>query len=192
MNNRVKVSSVIYLIGILLVTSCSAPQEVYNPSSQASSCPTSATLFCPTPAAQAMPEITFWRTSLAGMAHAIITFDKNDKVSMQTGAIFNRNRELMIDVVAKDNAYLNYVVWIVTLDPDKTIEDLKKVTNPITPPTWVNIIGAVVTTPMSRAFYADKTPIKPDNGPIYFTLQVEGPGPRKIVDHLGPLEFYTP
>jgi len=193
MNNRVNATSVIFLIGMLLVTSCSAPQEVFNPTSAGSSCPTSAPVYCPTPAAQAMPEITFWRTSLAGMAHAILTFDKNDKASYQrTGVPLNGNGELFIDVVAKDNAYLNYVVWIVTLDPGKTIDDLKNWTNPITPATWINIIGAVVTTPMSRALYVDAETINADEGPIYFVLQVEGPGARKFIDHFGPLEFYAP
>jgi hypothetical protein len=189
----VNATSVFFLIGILLVTSCSADQEVFNPTSAGLSCPTSAPLYCPTSAAQAMPEITGWRISLAGMAHAILTFDKNDKVSMQTGGLtFTGHEGLMIDVVAKDNAYLDYIVWIETLDPGKTVDDLKKLTDPIHPPSWVHLIGAVATTPMSRTFYADATPIKPENGPIYFTLQVEGPGPRKYVDHLGPLEFYTP
>jgi len=190
MNNRVKVGSVIFLIGMLMVTSCGAPQEVYNPSSQASSCPTSATQFCPTPAAQAMPEMTNWRITVAHRAGAIITFDQNDKASIQTVATFTGNSGLGIDVVANDNAYLNYIVWIETLDPGKSIDDLKKLTNPVTPPAWAHIIGVVITTPMSRALYVGTTPIKPDNGPIYFTLQVEGPGARKFIDHLGPLEFW--
>ncbi len=192
MNHKLNLTPVVLLIVVVLVvTACSAPQEVSNPTSAALACPTSAAQYCPTPAAQAMPEINNWRLVVARNAQAIITFDNNDNASMQLGATFTENGGLAIDVVANDNAYLNYVVWIVTLDSGKTIDDLKKWTNPVTPAAWIHIIGAVVTTPMSRALYADLTPIKADNGPIYFVLQVEGPGARKFIDHFGPLEFYS-
>lgn len=94
----------------------------------------------------------------------------------------------MIDVVAHDNAYLNYIVWIAYLDPGKTIDDLKKQTDPINPPSYMHFIGAVLATPMSRTSFVDMHEIDPSKGPLYFTCQVEGPVTRKFVGQLGPLK----
>jgi len=96
---------------------------------------------------------------------------------------------LAIDVVAKDHGYQNYIVFISYLDPGKTLDDLKKTTDPINPPSWLHLMGAVLATPMSRTAYMDSETIDAARGPIYFTCQVEGPVARKFIDQLGPLEF---
>jgi hypothetical protein len=192
MNPRQFFTRGILLTLVMLVSSCATPQAALDPTSEPLFCPTSEPLSCPTTAAQAMPEITGWRMGMATDANAFITFDSGDKCTMQKVRPLRDGRGLSLDLVAKDNNYQDYIVWIETLDPGKTLDDLIKLTDPITAPTWAKIIGAVLVTPMSRTFYADAETINAAEGPIYFTCQVEGPVARKFINHLGPLEFEAP
>lgn len=181
MNHKMSFTCGILLVMAVILAACATPQ--------ATPCPTSEPQTCPTTAAAAMPEMTGWRWKMAKEANAIITFEPGDKCSMQFVRKVVGGGQLAVDVVANDNAYQNYVVWILTLDPGKTLDDMKKITNPLGPPTWAHIKAAVLASPMSRAFYADAETIEAAEGPIYFTCQVEGPVNRKFIDHLGPLEF---
>lgn len=186
MNHRKIIARGITLILVMIMLAgCTAPAAAPT----AATCPTSASQSCPTAAAQAMPEISGFRWSMAGLANAIITFEPGDKCSMQVVSQVKEGEGLVVDLVAKDHAYQNYIVWISYLDPGTTLEDMKNYTDPINPPSWLNIIGAVMATPMSRAFYADMETIDAARGPIYFTCQVEGPVARKFIDQLGPLEI---
>lgn len=185
MNHRKIIARGITLILVMIMLAgCAAPAVVPT----TAPCPTSAPQSCPTAAAQAMPEISGWRWAVAAEDNAIITFGPGDTCSMKVVNQVFEGEGLAIDVVANDHAYQNYIVWIVTLDPGKTLEDLKKTTDPITPPSWLHLIGAVLATPMSRATYLDSETIDAARGPIYFTCQVEGPVARKFIDQLGPLE----
>jgi hypothetical protein len=193
MNHNTSFACGIMLAMAVVLAGCTTAKADPCPTVETSVCPTAAACpepqACPSAAAQVMPEMSGWRWAVTGTANAIITFGPGDKCSMQM--VSKVIRGLALDVVANDNAYQNYVVWIETLDAGKTLEDLKKITNALKPPSWVHIQGGVLATPMSRAFYADVETIDAGEGPIYFTCQVEGPVARKIIDHLGPLEFYT-
>jgi hypothetical protein len=205
MNHRQFFTKGMMLILALLVAACTAPKATPASTSEPQSllasdpsacptcapqaCQTSASQTCPTEAAQAMPEISSFRWTMASMAHAIITFEPGDKCSMKVNKMLTDGEGLMIDVVVNDNTYQDYSVWIVYVDPGKSLNDLKKLTDPITPPDWVHIIGAVMSTPMSRTYYVD-TEITPSaQGPIYFTCQADGRVARKFIDHVGPLKF---
>jgi hypothetical protein len=179
MNHKKQTSLVIiFVLAMLVVSGCAPPQ--------ATPCPTREPQSCPTASAQTLPKMSGWRSLIDGIANAIVTFEPGDKCSMKI--ISSVTTVLRFDVVANDNAYQNYVVWLQTLDPGKTLEDLKQLTDPINPPSWLHIKGVVVTTPLSRAYYADVEKFDATQGPIYLTCQVEGPGARKFIDHLGPLE----
>jgi hypothetical protein len=183
MNHKTSFACGIMLAMAVILAACATPQ--------ATPCPTSEPQVCPTTAAETMTEMSSWRWTLAGNANAILTFEPGDKCFMQVVSKVIGGGRLMFDVVVNDNAYQNYVVWIVTLDAGKTLEDMKKLTDPINPPYWLHLQGVVVANPMSRTTYADVETVDATEGPIYFTCQVEGPVARKFIDHLGPLEFYA-
>ncbi len=183
MNHKKSASlAIAFVMAMLVVSGCAPPQ--------AAPCPTSESQSCPTTTAQAVPRRSGFRVQVASMVNAVITFEPGDKCSMQALNQVVKEDGLLIEVVADDNAYQDYIVWIHYLDPGKTLEDLKtQATDPIKPPSFLHIIGAVLATPMSRTTYAGQITIDADQGPIYFTCQVYGPGPRKMIDHLGPLEI---
>ena len=176
--------SITVVLAVLVIAGCAA-----SAAPTTAPCPTSAPQSCPTAAAQTMPEISGFRWSVAGSANAIITFGPGDKCSMQVVNQVKEGEGLALDVVANDHAYQNYIVFISYLDSGKTLEDLKNYTDPINPPSWLHIMGAVLATPMSRTAYMDAETIDAARGPIYFTCQVEGPVARKFIDQLGPLEI---
>lgn len=183
MNHKWSITVGIAFVLLMLVGSGCATSPTVTP------CPTAEALSCPTPgAAQTVPDRSGFRSQAAGEANAIITFEAGDNCSMIVHNSISKNEGLMIEVVADDNAYKDYIVWIHYLDPGKTIEDLQKSTDPITPPDFLHIIGAVIGTPMSRTTYFSQIAIDVEQGPIYFTCQVYGP-PRKMIGHLGPLEL---
>ncbi len=196
MNHRPFFTRAILLTLVLLVTSCAAPQSTPIPTSDPQACPTcapqacptSVPQACPTPAAALMPEMTSWRWQVAGAANAIVTYEPGDQCTLEIVSPIIPEDGFAIDVVAHDNTYLNYFVSISYLDPGKTIDDLKKLTDPINPPGYMHFVGMVVTTPMSRAGIVFFHEIDPTNGPLYITCQVEGPVARKFVGQLGPLE----
>jgi len=135
-----------------------------------------------------MPMMSGFRWEIADASDAIITFEAGDKCTLQVVNPVNEGSTLLIDVVANDDTYMDYIVWIEYLDPGKTLEDMKLLTDPINPPAWLHIVGAILTTPMSRAAYGgSQVMIDKAQGPIYFTCQADGPVPRKFIDHVGPL-----
>ena len=199
MNQKRRAALVIVLVlAIVAVSGCAPPQATPCPTSEPQSCstaivqtcPTAEPQSCPTAAAQAVPGRSGFRAQIASMVNAVITFEPGDKCSMRALNQVIKEDGLLIEVVANDNAYQDYIVWIHYLDPGKTLEDLKtQATDPITPPSFLHILGAVLASPMSRTTYAGQITIDADQGPIFFTCQVYGPGPRKNIDHLGPLEI---
>jgi hypothetical protein len=189
---------IIFILAMLVVSGCAPPQATPCPTSEpqscptaiAQTCPTAEPQSCPTAAAQAVPGRSGFRGQVAVETNAVITFDPGDKCSMRVLNQVIKEDGLLIEVVANDNAYQDYIVWIHYLDPGKTLEDLKtQATDPITPPSFLHILGAVLASPMSRTTYAGQITIDAEQGPIYFTCQVYGPGPRKNIDQLGPLEI---
>jgi len=169
---------------------CPTSEPQSCPTAIAQTCSTAEPQSCPTPAVQEVPMRSSFRGQVLGKANAIITFEPGDKCSLKALIPVGKVDGLLIEVVANDNAYQDYIVWIYYLDPGKTLEDLKtQDTSPYIPASFIHIMGAVLATPMSRTTYASQITIDADQGPIYFTCQIYGPGPRKMIDHLGPLEI---
>ncbi len=177
-------TSIIYgivLIMAVILGACTTPQ--------ATSCPTSQPQSCPTAAVQAMPEISGFRFAYAGESNAIITFTAGDKCTLQVVRPVEKENDLRFDVVANDNTYQDYMVWVAYLDPGKTLDDLNSYTDPSGPPTWLHVIGGVLTTPLSRAESRSQLAIDSTQGPLYFICQVNGPVARKTIEYLGPLKW---
>lgn len=200
------VRGITFILVVLVVAGCTAtkadvsatvaPQtcptaEIKScPTAIAQACPTAESHSCPTAAAQVMPERSGFRKLASATANAIITFEPGDKCSMRVLKTVVIDADLRIELEINDNAYQDYIVWIYYLDPGMTLDDLKtQDTDPITPAPFIHIAGAMLATPMSRTLYVGKVTINPAQGPFYFTCQVDGPGPRKMIDHLGPLEI---
>ena len=190
MNNKKLLTRIIIIFQVMLtVSGCSASGADLGVAVAPQTCPTSASLFCPTAAAPAMPETSVFQWELAGAANAVITFQPGDKCTMQVNSPLKDGQGIIVEVVVKDNTYQDYLVWVETLDPGKTLEDLQSYTDAINPPGWMNLFGGISATPMSRMVYLDPETISAAQGPIYFTCQADGPGARKSIGHVGPLEF---
>ena len=190
MNNKKLLAQItsIFLVTLIL-TGCAATEADLGVAVAPQTCPTSAPLFCPTAAAPAMPGTSVFQWELAGAANAVITFQPGDKCTMQVNSPLKDGQGLIVEVVVKDNTYQDYLVWLATVDPGTTLEDLQSYTDAINPPGWMNLFGGISATPMSRMVYVDTETISAAQGPIYFTCQVDGPGARKFIGHVGPLEF---
>ena len=190
MNNKKLLAQItsIFLVTLIL-TGCAASGADLGVAVAPQTCPTSAPQFCPTAAAPAMPGTSVFQWELAGAANAIITFQPGDKCTMQVNSPLKDGQGLIVEVVVKDNTYQDYLVWLATVDPGTTLEDLQSYTDAINPPGWMNLFGGISATPMSRMVYVDTETISAAQGPIYFTCQADGPATRKFIGHLGPLEF---
>ncbi len=181
MNRKTILTCLVLGLLVIITTACATPQPTPCPTSQPQSCPTAASL--------AMPEISGFRWAYAGESNAIITFGAGDKCTVQLIRPVVKEDDLRFDVVANDSTYQDYIVWVSYLDPGKTLDDLKSYTDPTIPPTWLHVIGGVLTTPMSRAESRSQLAIDSTQGPLYFICQVNGPVARKTIDYLGPLEW---
>ncbi len=198
--------SVILLLVMLIVGGCAATEADVSatlapqtcPTAEPLSCPSVATQVCPTngpqscpnAAIQAVPARSSFQSTVASMVNATITFEAGDKCSIQIYNPVQKANGLKFEVVVNDNTYQDYIVWFYYVDAGKTLEDLKtQDPGPFTPAPFIHLLGAQLATPMSRTFYASP-PLASDanQGPIFFTCQVDGPVPRKQIDHLGPLE----
>ncbi len=176
------------LIAVLGVTACATPKTSSVLMPTALSCPTTAPSSCPTTAVKANPLTNAWRWGgSSNNVNVIITFNPGDQCSME---IINpiEGGAMRYEIVTNDQTYQNYVIWTVTLDPGKTIEDLKAAPrDPYNPPSFVNsVVNGNIVSPMSRAWVFSL----PDTtkGPFYFGCMVQGPQYLKIIDYLGPVE----
>jgi hypothetical protein len=164
---------------ILLVTACVAPK--------AEPCPTTAPLSCPTTVTQPNPLINTWRWGGdSSNVNVVITFNPGDQCSME---IINpiEGPAMRYEIVTNDQTYQNYVIWTLTLDPGKTIEDLKAAPqSPYNPPRFVSVVNGNVVSSMSRSWIFSLPDMT--KGPFYFICMVQGPQDIKIIDHLGPVE----
>ncbi len=181
MNRKTILTRVILLILMVITTACAKPQSTPCPTSQPQSCPTAASL--------AMPEISGFRWAYSGESNAIITFEAGDKCTLQVVRPVSKEDDLRFDVVANDNTYQDYIVWVSYMDPGKTLDDLNNWSDPVIPPSWLHVFGGVLTTQMSRALSRSALAIDSSQGPLYFVCQVNGPVARKTIDYLGPLEW---
>jgi hypothetical protein len=190
MNHKLILIRLIALIVVMvLVTGCATPT--------ATPCPTNEPQSCPTAAAKALPEVNTWRWSYTGgiPTNVIITFDPGDKCSMEVinpiaTSYFNTLwNQVSYEIVVNDQTYENYVVFVYSVDPGTTQEQMDAPgPDPSLgePPSWVNIITGDVIYPMTRTFHTSAIDIT--EGPLYFTCLAQGPDKLKIIGGLGPLE----
>ncbi len=175
------------LIVVLVVTACATPKTTSVPTAAALSCPTAAPLTCPTSAVKANPLTNAWRWGGdSSNVNVIITFKPGDQCSME---IVNpiEGGAMRYEIVTNDQTYQNYVIWTVTLDPGKTIEDLKAAPrDPYNPPSYVSLVNGNIVSPMSRVWIFSLPDMT--KGPFYFGCMVQGPQDLKIIDYLGPVE----
>jgi hypothetical protein len=203
-HNKFVIRTIALILVTVVVAGCASPTATpcptavpqQCPTAAMQECPTAAVQSCPTAAAQAMPEVNAWRSGYIP-ANVIITFDPGDKCSMKvihpiTGSDWNTSwNQLTYNIVVNDQTYQNYVMWIETLDPGKTLADLEAIppTSTNTPPYYVHLLQADIVNPGSRTFHYG--PVDNTEGPLYFTCMVQGPGGLRIISQLGPLEMPT-
>lgn len=199
MNHKQFLIRGIILILVVFLTACAAPTATPSPTTAPLSCPTTVPQSCPTAAAQAPPTQNAWRLGYTGgiPTNVIITFDPGDKCSMKVITPISVSyfsplwNVLSYDIVVNDQTYQNYVVWILTVDPGKTLADLEAVppTSTGNPPSWVKLIIGDIVYPMTRTFHYGSVDIT--EGPLYFTCMVQGPGGLRTIGQLGSLEVPT-
>jgi hypothetical protein len=173
--SRVYALAVSIFLIMLVISGCAAPK--------AESCPTTIPNSCPTTAAQVLPKMTGWRQSLSSMGNAVITFDKGDQCSMKVNSPLT-DSQMNYEIVVNDTAYQNYMVVFMTLDPGKTLADLKAWTVADSPP-YAHYVGLDVVNAFSRTAHSLPTI---EGGELYFSCFVQGPGSLKNVGSVGPLE----
>jgi len=175
------------LLAVLVVSGCAAPTTAPVPTTTPLSCPTTAPLSCPTSAVKVNPLTNTWRWGGdSSNVNVIITFKPGDQCSME---MINPivGGAMKYEIVTNDQTYQNYVIWTLTLDSGKTIEDLKAASqDPYNPPSYVSVVNGNIVSPMSRAWIFSM----PDTtkAPFYFVCMVEGPQYIKIINYLGPVE----
>lgn len=177
MNHKKKLTPVIMLVLVLLLTACNTPQAI--------PCPTSAPQSCPTAVAQLGPEMNAWRWEVAGSADIVITFNQGDECSLEQPTRVVTPARLPYEIVVNDQTYKNYVVAFLTLDPGKTLDDLKAWKTSGYNPPWSQLIGIDVVSPLSRTFHS-MTGIT--NSPVYAVCFIQGPDNLRIIDTHGPVE----
>jgi hypothetical protein len=141
-----------------------------------------------------MPEVNAWRWGYLS-PNVIITFDPGDKCSMEvinpiSGSYFSPSwNQVSYDIVVNDQTYQNYVVWVSSVDPGTTQEQIDAVdpNSADTAPSWINLIIGDIVFPKTRTFHTSAVDIT--EGPLYFTCMVQGPDKLRIIGGLGPLEM---
>ena len=187
--------AVISVLLMLVVAGCTTPKAdpcpttapISCPTAASLSCPTTAPISCPTNAVKANPLTNAWRWGGdTSNVNVIISFNPGDQCTME---IINpiEGGAMRYEIVTNDQTYQNYVIWTLTLDPGKTIEDLKNAPqSPYNPPSFAGVVNGNIVSPMSRAWIFSLPDMT--KGPFYFVCMVQGPQDIKIIDHLGPVE----
>jgi hypothetical protein len=172
------------LSATLAPLSCPTAEPLACPTSEPLSCPTAPA--CEPTAAVQIPSGEYrWSVTLQGESVIDITFDQDEKCTIDTHGIYNSGMHYY-NIKVRDQAHATYAVVFHTFDEGKTLADMQAYPKTaIGAPSWAHVFRENYVGPGTNSYYNEEFP----DDMVYISCFVSTQsGLLRILDY-GPVKF---